>query len=193
MAPIALAESEANVAACAKCIGDICLRPTLMSDADLVKRYGAGEKKDDVVEKNIIDYRTRCYFDKTQSLWVLVDIYHNNDPPNLYVDGIHVSTQPLCKKAIHPKKPFPKLALLTGLSVGDNESIALLQCGKPSRVEDAVVREKRDPRYKDDPGFGQRFGKRSLVYFPEGEDSLLMLKVQVTDGKVVSLWLNATP
>lgn len=193
IAPFTLAEDEAKVATCAQCIGDICLRPKLMSDADLVKRYGAGDKKDDVIENNVIDNRTRCYFDETQGLWVLADIYHNNNPPNMYVVGVHVSTQPLCKNAVHPKKPFPKLSLRTGLSIGDSESSALLQCGKPSRVEDAVARDKRDQRYKDDPGFGQRFGRRSLAYFPEGEDSLLMLKVQITDGKVVSLWLSDSP
>jgi hypothetical protein len=191
IAPFAFAGSDAKVAACAQCIGDICLRPKLMSDTDLVKQYGTGYEKEDVIEKSVIG--KRCYFDEKQGLWVLVDLYHNNDPPNMYVVGVHVSTQPLCKNAVHPKKPFPKLSLKTRLSVGDSESSALLKCGKPNRVEDAVAREKGDQRYKDIPGFGQRFGRRSLVYFPEGENSLLMLKIQITDGRVISLWLNESP
>jgi len=164
-----------------------------MTDAELVRRYGPGENVEDVRENHVVDYRSRCYFDSAQGVWLLADIYHNNNPPHMYVVGVKVSAQPLCKKPGTPKKPFQMLALKRGLAIGSSESEVLQQCGKPSRIDDSVAREKRDPRYQDIPGYGARFGKRALNYFPEGEDSLLMLSVQVTDGKVVTLWLNDSP
>jgi hypothetical protein len=180
-AKIAIAEVGTKADACAKCIGDLCMRPKQISDAELVNRYGPGEKTDAIGESNIVDNRTRCYFDATQKLWVLADIYHNNNPPHMYVVGLHVSTQPLCKNAVPPKKPFSKLSLKTGLYIGDGESDVLKQCGNPNRIDQKSV-------------LGVKYGELDQVYFPEGEvDSLLMLSVHIVDGKVVTLWLNDSP
>jgi hypothetical protein len=168
------------------------MRPKQMSDEELVRLYGPGEIHE-VVEGGIVDTRTRCYFDSVQRLSVLADIYHNNDPPHMYVVGVHVSQAPLCAQSVAPRKPFRKLRLPTGVAIGDSESMALEKCGKPDRVDDAAALEKRNPRLKQKPGFGSQFGERKLVYFPEGDDSLLALFVQVTDGRIVSLWLSESP
>lgn len=186
------ADPPTRAAACARCIGDLCMRPKQMSDEELIRRYGPGEKHE-TNEGGLVDTRTRCYFDRPQKLWVLADIYHNNDPPRMYVVGVHVSREPLCGRAVPPRKPFRKLALPTGLAVGDSELSTVRQCGQPQRIDDTVALERKYPRSKDEPGFGSRFGQRKLAYFPEGEDSLLALFIQVTEGKVISLWLNDSP
>jgi len=181
--------------ACAGCIGDICVHPKLMTDDELVRRHGPGEHKD-LVLGGTVDSRKRCYFDSAQMLWVFVDLYHVDAPPpqQLYVVGVHVSTEALCDRAVSPRKPFPKLVLATGLAVGDKESSALAQCGQPQRIDNTLALERDDPRLKNMPGFGSRFGERRLVYFPEGqEDSLLALSIQVTKGKIKSLWLSVSP
>jgi hypothetical protein len=163
-----------------------------MSDEELVRRYGPGEIHESA-EGGIVDTRTRCYFDGAQRLSVLADIYHNNDPPHMYVVGVHVSRAPLCAQSVAPRKPFGKLRLTTGIAIGDSEAVVVKKCGKPDRVDDAVALEKRNPRLKQQPGFGSQFGERKLVYFREGDDSLLALFVQVTEGRVVSLWLSESP
>jgi hypothetical protein len=163
-----------------------------MFDQQLVQRYGPGEMQESA-DGGIVDTRTRCYFDEAQRLWVLADIYHNNDPPHMYVVGVHVSQAPLCGKAVSPRRHFPKLTLSGAIAIGDSESSVLAKCGKPDRVDDPLALEKRDPRMKDEPGFGSKFGERKLVYFPEGEDSLLALFVQVSNGRVKSLWLSESP
>jgi hypothetical protein len=151
--------------ACARCIGDICVRPKLMSDDELVRRYGPGEHKD-LVLGGTVDSRKRCYFDSAQGLWVLVDLYHVNAPPpqQLHVVGVQVSSEALCGKAVSPRKPFPQLVLATGLGIGDKESSALAQSGQPQRIDDTLALERNNPRLKDIPGFGSRFGERKLAY-----------------------------
>lgn len=191
-ADLLAADSSHKSAACARCIGDLCLRPKQMSDKELVQLYGPGEIRESAYG-GIVDTRTRCYFDGAQRLWVLADIYHNNDPPHMYVVGVGVSQVSLCGKAVSSRRPFPKLALSGAIAIGDSESSVLAKCGEPDRVDDLLALERRDPRLKDEPGFGSKFGERKLVYLPEGEDSLLTLFVQVSNGRVKSLWLTESP
>lgn len=171
---LATEDKRAKAAQCTRCLGDICFDRRPLNDSALVRRHGPGRKEEDQTPGGPIDWRTRCYYDGVQRLWLQADIYHRNNPPHMYVVGAKVSAEKICDQALAPRQPFPPLQLTTGLRVGDRESRLRRLCGPADEVRENA-------------------GGREYIYTPEGEGSLLFLSVTVRQGKVVALWLNDSP
>ena len=160
-----------------------------LEDVNVVRIYGEGAKTADDATKRRA-WREHCYFDKAQGLWVLVRSLVRPSISGSSI-GVVVSAVPLCKEKVAPTQSFSQLSLSNGIAIGDTEAKVIEMCGMPDHTFDTAALENKDPSLRDRPGVGSKFGKRTLMFLPEGEHlhSVLTLFVQVTDDKIVSLGL----
>jgi hypothetical protein len=172
---------------CCTRLGDFYLNGKPILEADIVNKYGKG-----VFLTSIPESRVHIYFDPVQSLWIRFDASDHGHNGVFAVERIFVSIVPLARDTALSKSPFSPLVTENNICVGSKESQVIKLVGKPFRTDDAVEREARDSRYRDDPAYGSLWGSKVFVYFPEGKDSLLMFSIHLDNGIVRSLTLSCS-
>jgi hypothetical protein len=73
------------------------------------------------------------------------------------------------------------------IRIGQTEAEVVKVYGPPLRIDDAVARETRDPRYAGTK-YSKKFGERVFVY-SRPDDSAFVF-VYFSNGKVKSIWAS---
>lgn len=72
-----------------------------------------------------------------------------------------------------------------------HENDVIVRLGTPKRIDDAVAREARNPRYLNTI-LASRYGKTRLHYTVE-EKANTFVEIGIDDGVVVSVWISGAP
>lgn len=160
------------------CIHGICLDRGNNSESELTKKLGDGKK---ITVGHTV---TRCYFSPESRAGIRLGF----DTRDKKLRSIFVTKESVCNAKSKFKFRSQDLVTSGGIRLGSDESAVISAYGEPSRIDDAVDREQRNPLYRS-TDLSSKYGTRILVYLSKGNDlstSFFYLK----NGKVHSILLS---
>ena len=167
------------------CLGSACLQKSGISKKSVQAEFGIGRlfvrSGDDSNERSI------CYADPTGMQSAEITFTDPNKPLVRYpLAGITVTTQKICAgNSTAPKKSLPHQIGNVRLGMAEEDLVKVL--GKPVRIDDAVAREKRDPRYAG-TRYSAVFGEKVYVYNGDDELGFVFVFISVSTRTVSTVW-----
>jgi len=172
-------------------VGGFCFENTLPDEAGLVRICGPGFVGGILKGEDRYLQKSHCYYAPEQEVWVeFTADYHDQTDPIKEIVEVFVTREPLCDKSYVPRKRFEKFATPKGIQIGSLENDVIRAYGDPTRIDDSIERERRDPRYKSTQ-LASKYGSRVFVYLA-GEDSLLRAHFYIKDGRVHSILVSVS-
>lgn len=166
------------------CVAKICLGVEQVNEKSLVKNYGEGKRQ--LGMGNDPSVVRRCFYDKTQNLWLEFTFDKHSIVAEL--SDIFVSSQSLCEKTFVPKKSFPKIVLKNGLVIGSLDRDVIKVKGKPNRVDENE--KSNSSKLLEKTYFSSIYGETVLVYDYSERDENEMNYFYISNGKIKTIWLS---
>lgn len=165
------------------CLGSACLQKSGISKKSVQAEFGVGRLFIRLGDES--NERSICYSAPAGMLAAEITFADPNKPMGRYpLAGITVTTQKICAgNSTAPKNAIPRQIGAVRLGMTEEDLVRAL--GKPVRIDDAVAREKRDPRYVG-TRYSAMFGEKVYVY--NGDDELGFVFVFMRAGVVSTIW-----
>lgn len=105
------------------CVGEFCFQDDLREGDYLYSEYGYGKSYSTTEESH------HCYSDRKSNAFVKIIVHKDLKP---YINGIVVSSFPICKQSGLPRKNFKKFRTLEGIALGDSRDRVVAIYGEPT-------------------------------------------------------------
>ena len=167
------------------CLGKFCLLDKQWTESEVVNRFGPG--KESLQGKDGLSV-SHCYFLPREKLWLELT-FDRRQPFQGKVDlkDIFLTSETLCEQHFQAKEPLDHLMTTSGITVGADEDDVLQLKSTPTRVDDSVARQERNPAYGDTK-YAVRYGEKVLVYRKPSDLGFNFF--YISNGKVKSIWLS---
>ena len=187
----AVTAASANSAQLARCIGGICVGKDAPTFQELQTRVRSGAQ----TRLGGLDRaRSVCVYDATIGVSQVFTFSGDVPLATKRLDGIFVAQGRLCnaENSRRRQRSLPILADI-GIQIGDDQGRVDALLGRPTRVHNALLREKQDNRYLN-TRYASAYGVTRLHYEEEKPHSLLFNQFGIdSNGRIVSMWINESP
>lgn len=168
-----------------RCFGEICIGANAPTYDEVRTICGAETSKPGM---GFSQSRSVCTYDATDNVSVVFSFTGDDPLPSSPLNSIFVAKGVLCMRPTS-RSSCRISETEDGLRIGQLKDRVLKLLGSPSRIDDAVARERRDRRYER-TRYSSRYGKTRL-HFERHDGSLLFNQFGIGDkGTISSIWLN---
>jgi hypothetical protein len=169
-----------------KCFDDICIGDPRHTQQRFVESYGRGYVSS---PKNEPETILHCYYDPEKKIWIQFEFDRDwKVKRRAELKGILISTISLCDRSKVTHRSFSRLVTERGVAIGLSETDVVRLLGKPQRVDDAKLLEKKNPLLSQSLHFSSRLGESRFAYFEES--STIGNFVYFQDKRVISIWIT---
>jgi hypothetical protein len=169
-----------------RCLGAICIGEKALTYRDIKTRCRLQKAK---VGMGVDQKRSLCAYEKQADVSAVLSFSGDQPLDTSRVDSIFLAQGMLCESTAAKPKSCLDWRTESGLHIGQSKEKVLELLGTPSRTDDAVAREKHNPKYRQSR-YASAYGALRLHY-EEGPHSLLFNQFGVNeDGMIASIWLN---
>ncbi len=169
------------------CAGEICLENAKCTLADVFQKFGSSAaiyRADDAKQAPSF-----CYYDPNRQISAEFTFAGEKNRMARYpLEGITVTTAPICPKNLLSSGKSGGMSV-GPIEIGMSTKAVVQKLGEPSRIDDAVAREKKDPKIAD-TRYSAKFGEQVYVY--EKKDDLGFVFVFLRAGKVSTIWASTS-
>lgn len=171
------------------CVVKICLGKNAPTYTNLIKQVGSASRAG---ISGIDSNRTICLYDHASDTSEILSFSGDEPLHSKRLDGIFVARGMLCAEKPSGKAKRGLFKTTSGIKLGDDKAKVIAKLGEPSRVDDALARETKNPRYLN-TRYASAFGQTRLHY-EKGRASLLFNQFGIDkDGQVASIWISSSP
>lgn len=188
---VAMFSNRLHAATLETCINAICIGEKAPTFNAVKKKFGSVKHaKIAGIDTN----RTICLYDAAANSSIVLSFSDDSPVGKAPLNGIFVARGFLCQgnAPVNQKRIAGGFRSHRGIKLGMSKEKVIELLGSPSRVDDAVTREKKDSRYLD-TRYGSKYGVTRLHY-DAAEPSLLFNQFGIdASGQISSIWLNDSP
>jgi hypothetical protein len=172
----------------ARCVDKVCLGDASLTFPALQRDHGGVPVKQ---ESGFNTERSVCFSDSGTKASAVLSFSGDADLKLARLDSIFVTTVAVCQGRSRQGPLSSTWAADNGVQLGWTKDQVRSALGDPARIDDAVRREARNPRYKRSRQ-ASRYGVERWHYEMSSKELIFNQIGFDRSGAVVSIWLNAT-